>query len=297
MRSSANKAAVRAAALLVAGLSLSVISNTALAQWVYLGPEPNTCVVFTTADPVFGYPHHISIYAPDIGNATGASFHIESEILGPEDVALMTPADGVTIEGDLFEGMTVTWTPRELEYTSLLTVVFEDNAPSSWMLVYYLLMVKDVTLHLAGGGSMPLEDAGTEYIHCHGGGGADLRPPDSASVVIDGTTIVEFKGIGQSDQWGPGATDLAATDEQGWVTGLSPTGLWGYCGECPFWWEPFELAVQVPATVEEGATSKVTFLSSGHALRVETILRATKGVPVERQTWGRMKAIYREEEE
>jgi hypothetical protein len=268
------------------------VPGASQAQWIYFG-TPGDCSTSFDAS-LFRGTWHMVIHAPELSDATGATFRLESDTYGPEDAVTIVPAEGVTMTGDLFQGMTAAWTPRALEHESLMTLIFTDNPPFRWPAGYYLAVTRDVVVSRSGGGAMELEDVGTELVHCHGGGACLFQRPDTALVTCGEVTVVTFRGIGINDQWGPVATDITATDEEDWTTGLTPTYLWGHCDTCPWSWSTFQLTVAVPAGVTDGSLSKVTLWDHGIAKLTEFILKADDSVPVEEHTWGAIKAIYKD---
>ena len=136
------------------------------AQWLYFG-EPGNCAAWFD-DSLFRGTWHIVLHAPDLPDATGATFRLESDSYGPEDEVTILAASGVTVAGDLLQGMAVAWTPRPLDHASLMTLTFTDNPPTRGPRGYYLAFTRDVVVTLSGGGSLELEDVGTELVYCKG---------------------------------------------------------------------------------------------------------------------------------
>jgi len=264
------------------------------AQWIYLTSQPGTCAVPFDAS-LFEGSWQIVGHAPDLGSATGAMFRLESTAFGPEDSVTVVPAPGVAVTGNLIEGMTISFTSRSLFHSALVVLSFVDRPPYQPPVWQCLATTREARFLRADGSWLDLEDVCTELADCHGNPGTFLFDrPDSADVIINRLTSVKFQGIGLIEGWGPAAIDITANDEFGWVVGVSPNGLWGYCETCPWSWETFNLQVAVPPGTLDGLTSKVTLWEQGTLKMTEFILVAREPVPAERATWGRIKGMYGE---
>ena len=264
------------------------------AQWIYLTSQPGTCAVPFDAS-LFEGSWQIVGHAPDLGSATGAMFRLESTAFGPEDSVTVVPAPGVAVTGNLIEGMTISFTSRSLFHSALVVLSFVDRPPYQPPVWQCLATTREARFLRADGSWLDLEDVCTELADCHGNPGTFLFDrPDSADVIINRLTSVKFQGIGLIEGWGPAAIEITAEDELGWVIGVTPNGMWGYCETCPWSWETFNLQVAVPPGTLDGLTSKVTLWEQGTLKMTEFILVAREPVPAERATWGRIKGMYGE---
>ncbi len=245
-----------------------------LDSYVYMSTLPGTCGMELRSN-FFEHTWHLCVHAPDT-NSVGAYFWIEPYDFGPEDSVTITPADGVSYEGDLFTGMTISWDASSFEHESILTMSFIDNPPSrnDW----YSLIAKfhDSELFLENGRSVYLEDAGVLYIYCgHYGGGTLFRRPDSFIVQSGKDEIITFKGIGSS----PGlfaAGGMYAIDELGWVGNLAPNTIRSTCVFCAWMWIDFELQVSVPPFTPTGTRDLVRILDGNQKLLTSFELIAEK---------------------
>ncbi len=268
------------------------LAGTCYGQWIYLSWHAGDCST-PLGHSIFDVGWQIYVHAPLTGDVSGASFRLEAAELGLEDGMAIVPAAGVTISGNLLQGLDVSWSPRELKHTSIFTVLFTSNPPVAPVPDYYMATTRDGYLHLADGTSLALEDVNTEIVHCQGGGADLWQLPEVALVVAGMSNVVEFKGIATGSGQGAVFRDITATDERGWVSGLTPKALWGYCGLCPWRWSTFQMIVDVPPEVPDSTESLVTLWEAGWFKLTEFTIRAVQPVPVEQTTWGRVKSIFR----
>lgn len=276
--------------LLVAAL-FSLSYSNARAQWLYVSEDPIDCTVDQAAS-VKGGSYPLYLHAPDHGNASSVSFRLEVDGLGPEDDVVITPQAGVSFTGDVRTLMTVTFTPRTLEHARLLDLSFVDHAPAdSPPNSFTFIGVRDAYL-IVGGEPIPMDNMDAWRVDCFQGGGLDFQPPKSPEVEIGKTTLVTFMGMSTGGYWGPGATNLVASDTQGWAS-LTGGFLWNFgCGACPWFWQPLVMSVTVPTEVVEGTTSLVS-ISEGAFLLTTFSLTAVSPTAVQPSTWGHVKALYR----
>lgn len=273
-------------------MSCALNHRSAHAQWVYVGNSPQTCAAWFDAS-IFDGSWHIAVHAPDEGaNAMGVIFRLESDAFGPEDDVTMTPSAGVSVTGDLLSSVAIVWSPRSLSHESVVVFEIIDNPPYQAPVSNYLVTTRDAELLLGGGVKLPLEDVGTELVHCYGGSTILWQLPDDRTVPAGGGTVFQFRGIGAGTGEGPLATSISAIDELGWVELLGPTSLWGDCGTCPWLWSTFSLSVEIPPGVSAGTENKVTLLEQGTEELIEFVLIAGNPVPIEARTWGRIKRQY-----
>lgn len=227
-------------------------------SYVYMSTVPGTCGMEMNTD-FFSHTWYLCVHAPDT-NSVGAYFWIEPYDFGPEDSILITPAEGVSFDGDLFTGMTINWDAKLFEHEIVLSILFTDMPPARND--YYGLIAKfhDSELFLDGGGSVYLEDVGVQYIYCGSYGGATyFRHPDSFIVHSGDDAIIKFEGIGTSP--GPFATyGLHADDELGWTGRLIPESIPTTCVFCPWMWIDFELQVLIPPATLTGTRNVVSIL-------------------------------------
>jgi hypothetical protein len=230
-----------------------------IGSYIYLGTAQYNCGMDYYSN-FYDHTWYIFLDAPDT-TSIGVYFWIEPFAFGPEDSVSITPSDGISYEGDLFGGITISWMPNSFEHESLLTLDFIDNPPFNYQYQWSIAKLHDSELFLDNGGSVYLEDVASTPEYCPSwGGGTTFQRPDSFTVDIGKDAIIIFKGIGTGAGWGPAATDIHAVDELGWVGDLTPDHLWVTCSICPWWWTDFELSVSVPLHTHTGTRNLVTIL-------------------------------------
>ncbi len=228
-------------------------------SYVYLGTGPGSCGMDLYSN-FYDHTWHICVHAPDT-SSVGVYFWIEPFAFGPEDSVTVTPGDGISYEGDLFTGMTISWATNSFSHEGMLTLNFIDNPPYDYSYDWAIAMLHDSELFLDDEGSVYLEDVASTPIYCGSwGGGTTFHRPDSFTVDSGKDAIIAFRGIGSGSGWGPAATDIHAVDELGWVGDLTPDYLWVICADCPWLWTDFELSVSVPPFTPTGTRNLVTIL-------------------------------------
>ena len=243
-------------------------------SYVYLGTAPGNCGM-DMLSYFFDHTWHIFVHAPDT-SSFGVYFWIEPFAFGPEDSVTITPGDGISYEGDLLTGMTISWESSMFDHDSVLTLNFIDNPPTN---VPYpcIAMLHDSELFLDNGSTVYLEDVASQFVYCgsYGGGTIFLRP-DTFIVDSGKDAIVTFRGLGTGPAWGPVATGIHAVDELGWVGDLTPTYLWQTCSFCPWNYSIFELLVSVPPFTPTGTRDLVRILDGDQKLLTSFELIAEK---------------------
>jgi hypothetical protein len=281
---------------LILALDLLAVLNAhpAWSQWVYFGSSPGACYI----PHVFHNPTvFVYVHAPDVDDPTGITFQVDTDAFGPEDIVSLTPMSGVsTVEGDLFNGMTLSWSPREMEHEAVLQLYLEPQPPDTWDDTVW---TRNATLYSSITGPQPLEDV-LSIVNiiwdCHGPG-ARWRSSDTASVVTGKLTTFEIEGIVQCLQLGYGA-GVEIIDTQGWVVSWDPAGLAGGMG-CPWHWQRISIGVDVPAETPDGTLNTITVRAveiQPMPFECSIVLRGEEPVSVRESTLGRIKALYREGE-
>lgn len=287
-------------AAIVAVLILA-LAAPASAQWVYMNEYPGSCIISQLFFPIPGVaPKYIYVYAPGRPDVAGATFRIQSDVMGPEDVVSMTPAPGVTIVGgDLFGGITLSWSPHELLHEAVLALDLIDNPPHQPSGMYGgQVWTDDVTLATAGG-DIPCEPSYTS---------TDINidcfwfypfayPPDTVDVAVGAASHYEFLA-GASGQ---GGASLTVEDAPGWVTGWDPSGVWGSCPVCD--WDYAHVVVDVfvpegtpPDTFHPVVTRLAWWDGQDREWHRTTVLRTIVPVATEPSSLGKLKTLYRKPE-
>jgi hypothetical protein len=283
--------------LLVAGF-LALSFDVSAAQYLYFSPNAWTC----SCDGVGCWraidTYRIILRAPDVSDAVGVSFRIESEAYGPEDFVKVDPADGVMIEsGDLFSGVRLSFPAGRFDADTLLTIHVELNAPHSPGATE-VASTKDVQLHRSTGETSSLEDVVFYVSHCHDSGTwIEWMHPDTLTAEIGEATTIAIAGIGES-LGGYSGTTLDIQDELGWVTDCSPCYFSVDCGPCPWNSQIVQISLAIPSGTSEGTIDELHVVPTGPCcLSSPTTLyvRAIAAVPVRSSSWGRVKAIFRSE--
>jgi len=233
-------------------------------SYVYMSAVPGTCGM-EIMDNFFEQTWHICVHAPD-ANSVGVYFWMEAYDFGPEDSVSIISADGVSFDGDLFTGMTISWGAKTFSHESVLSMHFTDKPPTRNDWYGMIAAFHESKLFLDSGGSVYLEDVGVQYIHCgHYGGATHFCRPDSFLVYSGQDVVLTFEGIGSAP--GPyAAMGIHAVDELGWVGQLTPESLRTKCVFCPWMWTDFKLQVSVPLSASSGTRSSVSILDLNQGL-------------------------------
>jgi hypothetical protein len=244
--------------------------------------------------------YHVYVHSPDDDAFLRATFTLE---LGPfawADLASITPADGVVIaaldmapgtgESPLTAVVELVWTQRPLVHEPVMTFTFTGASGTGYAAAIY-----DANVFSGGGGPEPAAGMTTEFvmIDCFypfitlGAPSVVIVPVGSETTAFFTWSVVFWTMVG---------SDLAMSDDLGWLQSWSPSSVWGgtNCGDCFFDWEPGNFSVLIPEGTPPGTESTLTITAPQFDCGETTvILRATEPVPTERTTWGRIKSLYK----
>jgi hypothetical protein len=278
--------------LLLGGV-LSISFNAARAQYLYFSPSAFECSCDGIDCWRFIYTYRIILRAPNVTDAVGASFRIESELYGPEDFVSIELADGVVVEsGDLFSGIRLSFPAGQYEADTLMTIHIELNPPDSYGMG---VCTRDVDLYRLTGDALSLDDVWFYISHCHDvGAWIEWTHPDTVSVPIGGTSTVDVYGLGNS-LGGLTGTNLTVEDDMGWFAGCTGCSISADCGPCPWHAKLIRISVAVPKEAPKDTVGRLRIVPTGPCcLTSSTTLyvRAIPGVPVDPTSWGRIKSMY-----
>jgi len=280
-------------------LAAAVCASPALGQYIYLGDYANDCMM----QPLLPAPYppnikHIYVDCPSITDAVAVSFRLGSELIGPEDVVSATPALGVVIEsGDLFSGITLSLSGSALNDFEVLSLELADNPPHQYDLSRGSYeFIHSPKIIRASGDTISLDEAWAFFccVDCF-----ELHVvwgcPDTADVDIGADSAVCFRTVvTAAGMWG---CSIEVTDDRGWVTGYTPSSIWGDgCGFCA-WNSGFNaIAISVPAGAEDYELSKVTIRPLDAAVAADSAsfyIRAIPPVGVRESSWGAVKKLFK----
>ena len=265
------------------------------AMYIYCADHPGACWYFCTylgceaPDTMF-----ICIHAADSLQVTGAHFRLEATLPECDSIEAVVPCPGVTIEnGDLAQGMTVSFAPIQGKHFKVLKILFNKTCqePVFWSSLRFI--TRECSLATSAAETIPLADywTGPLYPDCYM---TSLQwfHPDTVEVQIGGRTDVKI-------QWsfdGPYFFGCYVTvaDEQGWVSDHTFTGVWYTgCGTCSWDIETAHVYVEVPPATSVGAYSTLTVTPEKGAPPATVVLRAISGMAVRGSTWGDIKSRFR----
>lgn len=266
----------------------------ASAQWVYAGPHSDCQIPFV-------FPSlPISVHAPGETGLIAVMFRLDSNVMGPEDVVGITPEPGVTIgSGDLFTGITVSWSAHEMIHETILTLQTQNNPPyqDPGDYLYGQVSTHDITLVTLDHGpvaGLPVTMSAGYVIDCFTNG-AQFNPPDTVDVGVGVETHFTFDLVATG--FSPSVV-IEFDDPLGWIASYDPANAWGGCPYCPWDVEHVDVAVVPPAGTPAYTlyTVDLNVLWGGGSEIVPIVLRTFAPVGTEATTWGKVKALYREPE-
>lgn len=269
----------------------ALIYQPTLGQYIYYSNYPGQCEnvwPFSDSSAVF-------VHAPGYSDITGARFRLDADYFGPEDVVYLMSIPGVIIEdGDLFQGMTLSWTPLELNHYQLLKLSVVNDPPYQ-EIEFGGFIIKEAVLYRVGGDSLFLDDCWTHAGH------ADCWyasfgcwHPDTVDVVIGSQSTVEIKC------WisvpGYGGTSFEITDIMDWVTDWNPKSVWhDGCGVCQWEEATVLISIMVSESTPAQTLSKLTIRPTYAVVSDSTsfFLKAIPPISVKSDTWGGIKALFK----
>ena len=267
-------------------------AQSAAAQYLFFSPN-GSCSSDGTGCWAAYQTYYVFLKAPEVPGAAGARFRLESQVFGPEDFAAVTPAPGVTIEGgDLFSGIELSWPPGSYTNDTLLTISIALNPPddNGWIVGY----TRDIELDWAGGSDpIALEDFLFDCSHCSSWDRWIVwNHADTVAAPAGAQSSVDIECVGYSTG-GFSGTNFDVDDEMGWVTNCTNCGVAFLCSPCPWDVTHVGIHLDIPAEVPDGAVSRVRILPTS-ALGDSTAfyVRAASPTPVEKTSWGSLKAIF-----
>jgi hypothetical protein len=236
----------------------------------------------------FDSPSTLYVYAHSGSEITiGASFRIQDDLFG--DILTVTPEPGVTIlSGDVLSGIMLSWPPHALDHEPILALEVSPGYGGE-------ATATDIVFWQTTG-SYPGEDVTTainSFPHCSTYW-AGWQVPDTTAVVIDAIEEFTIKAIVHTEQ--PYGGTLSMVDTEGWVTGLSSDVIPFQCWACPWHWGVIDITVAVPDTVAPQTLNTITLQCNyfGQVIdEVDIVLRAVEPVATEPTSFGRLKALYR----
>ena len=273
--------------LCAACVLVMLAASSASAQHLYLSDTPNLCAAIGAMTP---YHFYLYAHSPDDPDYWQASFRLDTSAFSASDVEFVNPVPGGAIlSGDIFSGITVQWPPQTLEHLPVLEIKLFDAAQPFGGEVW----TTDATMYRLSEEAVPIEDKLSiisSDFHCSYCL-FQVDAPDTADVVVGSVTTVSILlAAGCDDALG---APFEVSDTEGWVDSWDPTGLIypDYCGEC-FWnMRPVVIDVIVPAGTPAGSLSEVLVADTE-----SFVARAVTPVPVERKTWGQIKAMHADKE-
>ena len=285
----------RAALIICMASILSVFAVRQLsAQYIYMSTNSWVC----STDGVDAWmsitTYRIYLLAPQVDDATGASFRIESEAYGPEDFVSVTPSEGVIIEsGDLLSGVVLSFPSGLYNGDALLTIDIELNEPHSYF-VWNVAWTRDVELYSMSQGTLQLDDAVFYTTHCYQSGAwIEWFHDDTVDAVVGEPATIPVPGLGHSIG-GLTGTNFDVQDLFDWVTGCSACGMGAVCGACPWHVDTVWVHISVPDTTSDGLINQVTLVPTGPCCNGTTFyIRAIDKVAVRERTWGAVKALFK----
>jgi hypothetical protein len=277
-------------------LTLLLIPSQAAGQYLYFSPNGG-CASDGVSCWVYFQTYYIFLRIPDVHDATGASFRLESEAFGPEDFASVNAYGDVVIEGgDVFTGITLSWPSGLYDNDTLLTIPIELNEPHSDLYPWLIGRTRDIEIYTASGDTLQLDNFLFFCSHCHGGGGGiSWDRPDTVTAVIGEQTTIDISAIGSAD--GVTGTHLDALDQLGWVSGCSHCSVTCVCAPCPWDVQHVLVHISIPSDVQDGTVDEVRLIPSGPCcLRDSTsfLVKAVAPIAVEKSSWGRMKNLFKD---
>lgn len=256
--------------------------------YVYVSDRAGACFLglYSPVPQVYG----VYVDSGDYTDVSGVGFRIGGELFGPEQVvSVTTPPDVSIAGGDIFSGITLTFSSRALAHDPVLFIEVSSVAD------YGNVVTQNVSI-TRGGGNEFIPDFYTyrEVVDCFGSA-PNWFPPDTVDVVVDQDESFSFKALVSTNDI-PAVTKVIATDANGWIP--APVDQWvhGSCFWCPWDYTLVTVSVHVPKGTADGTLDPVPFqiTSYGYVLDEKTVvLRAVEGVATEETTWGRVKALYR----
>jgi hypothetical protein len=277
-------------------LAAATCASPALGQYIYLGDYANDCMM----QPLHPAPYppsikHIYVDCPGVTDAVAVSFRLGSELIGPEDVVSATPAPGVAIEsGDLFSGITLSLPGSALRDLEVLSLELVDTPPHQQSWDYEVIHSPKIIR--ASGDTLCLDEAWaffccSDCFELH----VIFGCPDTVDVHIGADSLVRFRTVvTAAGMWG---CSIEVTDDRGWVTGYTPSSIWGdECGFCA-WDSGFNtIAVSVPGGAEAYELSTVTIRPLSAAAAADSAkfcVRAIPPVGVRDSSWGVLKKLFK----
>jgi len=264
-------------------------------QYLYFSPTGDCSADGVGCGSYFS-TYYVFINVPQIADATGASFRLESEEFGPEDFASVDPHDGVNIEsGDLFSGITLSWPTGQYSNDTLLTIPIERNEPhASSMQVAW---TRDIEVYIANGDTLYMEDFLFFCSHCYGSWASiQWQHPDTFTAAIGKQTVLDISCVGSSGG-GLTGTDLDVSDQLNWVDGCTQCGVACDCAPCPWDLQHVLVSISIPEDMSEGTVDFVQLTPSGPCCLEDStsfFVKAISETGVEGSSWGKIKSLYKD---
>jgi hypothetical protein len=236
--------------------------------------------------------YYVFIDITGIDDAVGVSFRLESNVFGPEDFGPVEPHKNVTMYGDLFTGATLVFPVGSYVSDTLLTIPISLHEPDGWD--WDAGGAVDVVLLRDGSVIQELPDGGFYCSHCYGGSSSiTWLHPDTISVHVgqDTTFAVKCKTFGH----GLSGSDIAASDDLGWVTDCPYCSVWTQCGGCPWDYQYVNVSLTIPPGTDGGTLDQVTLTPTGPCCTSSTttfIVKAIEPVAVEATSWSELKGLF-----
>jgi len=286
------KRSVRIAVSCMIMLIVAFVCQPTLGQYIYYANYPAQCEM----GALFYDTTAIFVHMPAYADIIGAHFRLDVDMFGPEDVdCLMLTPRVFIVEGDIFQGMTLSWTPLELNHYRLLKIYVVNNPPLQDP-EQPGFCVREAILYRAGGDSLFLDDCwtGLGHVDCWDAN-LGFSHPDTADVFIGTQSIVEVRSWVSA--LGIIGTNFEISDTEDWVQDWHPKGVFWYeCMVCPWEETIIQILVEVPQSIPYYTFSELTIRPTYHVFQPDSTsftLRAVPPIAIEGTTWGQIKTLYR----
>lgn len=270
------------------------IYQPATGQHIYFSKYPGSC--WFESD-LLNQPDSLNIYvhAPDHSDIVGAYFRFETGYFGPEDVIYFEPVDGVEItDGELFQGITLSWSPVSLEHYPVLKMIVTNNPPHVIDEPHSFCVMEPILFQSVGDTLTLYHRICTflGHLHCYEPR-LQWSHPDTVDIEIGSQSIVEVKWIMDAAYtWG---TYIDVSDENSWVVDFFPNGVWAVgCPACDWHWQIIQITVEVPQDTPDYALSRMTIQPEQSVSPTSLYLRAVPPISTKKQTWGEIKKLFKD---
>jgi hypothetical protein len=268
-------------------------------QWIYCAEKAGECFLYCRTHTECPEPDtmFVFVYAADSAGIVRAHLHLEWDYPGCDSILSVTPCPGVTIEnGDLLQGMTISFPPIKSGHFAALTVIFRNNGqgPPPAMSDYGFL-IRDAWLERPNAQTVAVADHRTMpfYPDC-----STTWPlwyhSDTVDVNIGARTDVKIRWSVEGAEPGMGGWPVNITDDRGWVGAATLDNMWCTgCLTCPWQVETDYIYIDVPEGTPVGTLNTLAW-SVGTGIYYDSlVLRAVPPIATEKQSWGKLKDLFK----